>query len=94
MLRSLRLVRLETECSVPAGQALLEWGLIIIPRRSDSMARVWIKVEIMIIRPRNYYTIKLKDKLPVPDINTEAIASDLRKNEEQDLIHMNKATKF
>ena len=31
-----------------------------------------------IIRPQNYYTIILKDKLPVWDINTEAIASDLK----------------
>ena len=31
-----------------------------------------------IIRLRNYYAIKLKDKLPARDINTEVIASNLR----------------
>ena len=33
----------------------------------------------MIICLRNYYTIKLKDKLPAWDIYTEVIASDIRK---------------
>ena len=31
-----------------------------------------------IIHPWNYYTIKLKDKSPAQNINTEVIASDLR----------------
>ena len=78
LLRSLRLVRLGTEYSIAAGQALLEWRLLIILRRSDSIARVWVKVRMTIICPRNYYTIKLKDKLPARDMNTEAITSDLR----------------
>ena len=39
---------------------------------------MWVKVGMTIIRLRNYYTIKLKDKLPARDINTEAITSDLR----------------
>ena len=33
----------------------------------------------MIIRPWNYNIIKLKDKFPVWDINTEVIASNLRR---------------
>ena len=39
---------------------------------------MYTKLGITIICLRNYYTIKLKDKLLACDINTEAIASDFR----------------
>ena len=78
LLKSLKLIRLGTKYSAAVGQTVLEQGLLIILRQSDSMAQVQMKVELMIICLRNYYTIKLKDKLLVQDINTKAIASNLR----------------